>query len=85
MNGTLLRATRLAASAALILASPAGGASSDACAKFEEPLAYNACLAKQGPQAHGARATRNLGGRGTIPATRGPHGRQRMEFTITPR
>jgi len=27
-----------------------------ACAKIENPLAYNACLARQGPPVHGTRA-----------------------------
>jgi hypothetical protein len=27
-----------------------------ACAKFDNPLAYNACLAQQGPLAHGSKA-----------------------------
>jgi hypothetical protein len=67
-----------------VLAGPARGAN-DLCAKYEEPLAYNACLARQGPEAHGARPTRDAGGRGTVAAKRGPHGRERMEFTITPR
>jgi hypothetical protein len=28
-----------------------------ACAKYDNPLAYNACLAQQGPAAHGSRAS----------------------------
>ena len=78
----LRRAGRLAALAALALAGPA---KADPCAKYEDPLAYNACLAKQGPQAHGAKPTRDAGGPRATPAKRGPHGRERMEFTITPR
>lgn len=78
-----IRPTLIAASAALILASPAAG-QGDPCAKYEDPLAYNACLARQGPQAHGAKPTRDAGGRGAIAAKRGPHGRERMEFTVTP-
>jgi hypothetical protein len=66
-------------------AMPAGPARADACAKYEEPLAYNACLARQGPQAHGAIATRDAGGPARVATKRGPHGRERMEFTITPR
>ena len=81
MNGMFLRAAMLVTAAA-ILAGPARG---DACAKYEDPLAYNACLAKLGPQAHGAKPTRDIGPRDTVPAKRGPHGREHMEFTITPR
>ena len=77
------RRTLLAASAGLILAGPASG-QGDPCAKYEDPLAYNACLARQGPQAHGAKPARDAGGHGAIPARRGPHGRERMEFTVTP-
>ena len=42
--------------AALVGAAVLAGAparAEDPCAKFEEPLAYNACLAKQGPEWHG--------------------------------
>ncbi len=73
----------LVASAA-ILAGPARGASSDGCAKFEEPLAYNACLARQGPHAGAAGGTRGVGEATEAPAMRGSHGRVRMEFTVTP-
>jgi hypothetical protein len=37
--------------AALLTAAPARA--DDPCAKFAEPLAYNSCLAKQGPEWHG--------------------------------
>ena len=80
----MARAATFAIVAALLLAGPARG-EGGACAKYEDPLAYNACLAQQGPQAHGAKATRNIGGRGASSAVRGPHGRERMEFTIAPR
>jgi hypothetical protein len=85
MKAMVFRAAMFGALPALILSAPACGANNDPCAKFEEPLAYNACLARQGPQAHGAKATRDVGGHGTVAARRGPHGRERMEFTITPR
>ena len=64
-----------------------------ACAKFENPLEYNACLAKQGPRAGATLAVPEPAGaapaprsvrsmhafRGAPPRTRG---RVRMEFTI---
>ena len=34
-----------------LFAAVAPAAAEDACAKFNEPLAYNACLAHQGPAA----------------------------------
>jgi hypothetical protein len=34
--------------------SPAAAEDNPACAKFEDPLAYNACLARQGPVARAA-------------------------------
>jgi hypothetical protein len=39
----------------LVLLATAPARAEDACAKFQEPLAYNACLAKQGPEWHGTR------------------------------
>jgi len=69
--------------AALVLAAPAAAQKPDPCARFEEPLAYNACLAEHGPRA---------AGKGTRPASpdeeasgpirRAPHGRQRLEFNV---
>jgi len=41
---------------ALVMAAPAGAQNYAACAKIDEPLAYNACLARQGPPAHATRA-----------------------------
>jgi hypothetical protein len=79
-----MRAAMLAAPAMIILAGP-GRAASDPCAKFEEPLAYNACLAEQGPHAGTIRGTQRTERGHAAPATRGPHGRMRMEFTVTPR
>ena len=73
-------------------------ADNPACAKFENPLEYNACLAKQGPRAGatlavpepaGARpaARRGAGPRTVHPSrvytgARRSNGRVRMEFTI---
>jgi hypothetical protein len=90
--------------AALILVSsvaPAWAEDNPACAKFEEPLAYNACLAKLGPKAGATLAVPEPAGAApavhTAPAARGVHslhafaaprrsnGRVRMEFTVTPR
>jgi len=87
--------------AALILVSsvaPAWAQDNPACAKFEEPLAYNACLAKLGPKAGATLAVPEPPGAApavhTAPAARGVHsmhafaapprtkGRVRMEFTI---
>ena len=72
-----------------------------ACAKFENPLEYNACLARLGPPAGATLAVPESAGAApalrAAPATRGvrsmhafatpprPKGRVRMEFTITPR
>ncbi len=43
-------------SLALLVAPGAAALAQDACARFEEPLAYNQCLATQGPKAHATRA-----------------------------
>jgi hypothetical protein len=48
-----------------------------ACAKFENALAYNACLAKLGPKAYAAAPTRErYGGR------REKSGRVKAEFSV---
>ncbi|MBV8661744.1 MAG: hypothetical protein JO107_01450, partial [Hyphomicrobiales bacterium] len=72
--------------------SVAARADNPACAKFEEPLAYNACLAKLGPPAHGVRAIpepegdgkAESGGRSRSDAasSRSRRGRARMEFNV---
>jgi hypothetical protein len=69
-----------------------------ACAKFDDPLAYNACLAKLGPAAREVRAdesegavrapapTSRIGPRVAWPAKRGwTHGRAHAEFVVKPR
>ena len=65
---------------ALLLATPA--AAQD-CARFDDPLAYNACLAKQGPAARAARVgpvpARAARPRGNVVARRG---RSEMVFSI---
>jgi hypothetical protein len=90
--------------AALILVSsvaPAWADDNPACAKFENPLEYNACLARLGPRAGATLAVPESAG--AAPAVRAASGtrgvrsmhafatpprtkgRVRMEFTITPR
>jgi hypothetical protein len=41
---------------AALCGAPASAEDYPACAKIENPLAYNQCLATQGPPAHGTRA-----------------------------
>jgi hypothetical protein len=87
--------------ALLILASAAAafprlavGQDDPACAKYQEPLAYNACLASHGPKANAMGANPGQSQPGHLPsaqslppgrewpaATR-RHGRVHMEFRI---
>jgi hypothetical protein len=63
-----------------------------ACAKFENPLEYNDCLAKLGPRAGATLAVPEPGGAALAPrgvrsmrafaGARRTRGRMRMEFTI---
>ena len=46
-----MRATLLLAASAALLPAMARAQDVPACARFEEPLAYNACLASHGPKA----------------------------------
>jgi hypothetical protein len=90
--------------AALILVSsvaPAWADDNPACAKFENPLEYNACLARLGPRAgatlavpesagaapavRAASGTRGVRSMHAFAAPRRSNGRVRMEFTVTPR
>ena len=79
--------------AALILVSsvaPAWADDNPACAKFENPLEYNACLARLGPRAGATLAVPESAGaapaiRAAFAAAPRTKGRVRMEFTITPR
>lgn len=48
-----LAAGAIAAVAAFSLGQSARAAEDAACARYEEPLAYNACLARNGPKANG--------------------------------
>lgn len=71
-------------------AHPARAQDNPACAKFEEPLAYNDCLSKLGPQAHAVQGAREpvaeRGGgrrvRGNFTAIAGKHGRVHMTFDV---
>jgi hypothetical protein len=92
--------TILIASAVAFVSSgaPAWPQDNPACAKFQEPLEYNACLAKLGPKAGATLAAPEPAGAApavhTAPAVRGVRsmhafaapprtkGRVRMEFTI---
>jgi hypothetical protein len=90
--------------ATLILVSsvaPVWADDNPACAKFENPLEYNACLAKLGPRAgatlvvpesagpapavRAAPTTRSVRSMRAFAAPPRTKGRVRMEFTITPR
>ena len=89
---------RLAPLLALCAAALPGLARADnpACAKFEEPLAYNACLASHGPKATDIGAARATGSPSVNPDSgkAGPalrrmtgravrrHGRMHMEFMV---
>ena len=81
--------------AAVLVGAPARAVDNPACAKYEEPLAYNACLARLGPRApttHGVPAPNEdpgapyAGGRrrvhGGFEMSRERRGRMRMEFDI---
>jgi hypothetical protein len=63
----------------LTFVAPAAAEKPDPCARFEEPLAYNACLAAHGPRAFGARPE-GSGEEGGPPRRHVPHERQRMEL-----
>ena len=92
-----LRAAVLALGA-LFIAEPAFAQDNPACVKFQEPLAYNACLARQGPPARATHGTPEVsrGGRvehgrrrdrayGVAVPRRGHNGRMRLEFNVEPR
>ena len=79
--------------AALASAGRALAEDDPSCAQYQEPMAYNACLARHGPKANDARAhsgaaqpqrDRDMNRR---PAAAGPapsaiHGRVHMEFHV---
>jgi len=69
---------------ALFAAAPAAAKGLDPCARFEEPLAYNACLAAHGPRAPETRAAAP-GEVETAPAIRERRragGRRRLEINL---
>ena len=94
MNG--LRRPALALALALAsLGAGAARAQDSACAKIEEPLAYNACLANHGPKAGAVRAEPEPAGgasssalarkghaRGVLIARKTRRGKVEMEFDI---
>ncbi len=57
-----------------LFAAIAPAAAEDACAQFNEPLAYNSCLAHRGPAARAVHV-------GAAPAAHRAHGR----IVVTPR
>jgi hypothetical protein len=69
---------------ALLIGAPARAKDNASCAQFEEPLAYNACLARHGPHAGATRAIaapdEDFGAPG-VEARRGGE-RHRLEFDI---
>jgi hypothetical protein len=71
----------------VLVFSPAAAEDNPACAKFQDPLAYNACLARQGPAARAApmRGTPSLHAPGRRPADRivATRGRKRGEMVFT--
>ena len=83
---------------AALAGAPARADDYAACAKFDNPLAYNQCLAAQGPVAHGTRVSAPppegedgpprgawaAHGRGgqSVQASRGRNGRMVLEFSI---
>jgi hypothetical protein len=82
--------------AALAAAGPALAQDDRSCAQYQEPMAYNACLARHGPKAgevgahSGGGQNPAYGGEARAPATgfgRWPHaervhGRVHMEFRV---
>ena len=68
---------------ALFLGAQARAQDKGACAKIEEPLAYNACLARFGPPAYVNRGVAVPDGDPGAPvAEPHGHGRGRMEFNL---
>jgi hypothetical protein len=73
---------------------PALAQDNPACAKYENPLAYNACLAKLGPKAGATRAESAPGydgpaavrrTHGLVTITRNRRGRVEAVFSVRPR
>ncbi len=81
--------------AAVAAAGPAFAQDDPACAQFQAPMAYNACLARHGPKANGPRAGAGepqragrgqarapASGLGRWPHAHRVHGRVHMEFHV---
>ncbi len=72
------------AALALLTLIAAAPAAADPCAKFEEPLAYNSCLARQGPAARavnvGKAPARAAAAHGAATIRR--HGRSELVFSV---
>jgi hypothetical protein len=75
--------------AAALIGSGARGQDSAACAKFEDPLAYNACLARGGPPAHATRAitpaeelSSGAHARSAMTVAHGRRGRMVLELSV---
>ena len=70
--------------AVLVLLGLGGAARAEdnpACAKFEDPLAYNACLAKLGPKAWPSHAAHG-DSESAAPGRRGRDRRAHVEFDV---
>jgi hypothetical protein len=72
----------------VLAASPAAAQDNPACAKFADPLAYNACLARQGPAARPAQMRGAPPRAARAPARRAAgrivaNGRKRGEMVFT--
>ena len=63
-----------------LVGAPAEALAKDPCAAFEEPLAYNACLARHGPPAFAARPAQDPDEGFGAPRAR--HGRGRLDFEV---
>ena len=69
---------------ALLIGAPARAKDDASCAQFEEPLAYNACLARHGPRAGATRAIAAPDEDFAAPSAEAPKGgeRHRLEFDL---
>ena len=65
---------------AALVAASAVALAKDQCAAIEEPLAYNACLARHGPPAFVTRPGADPDEGFSAPRAR--HGRERLEFGV---
>ncbi len=72
-----MRASLLLAVSTALLPAMALAQDDPACARFEEPLAYNACLASHGPKANIGAAPGGGAPRQTDPDSEEPQGRAR--------